>query len=120
MKTNKAFLKAAGQIITDGNSKDAPSFLRMAEKAAEEGMEHHVPEAVRDRGQSPSRLLSDGKALKYEATAALENGENGKAIREAQDLHRAHHKGDKGGLRVNLRSVMPFPVDNRSRHGLSF
>ncbi|MBI5453075.1 MAG: hypothetical protein HY956_00440 [Deltaproteobacteria bacterium] len=41
MKTNKAFLKAAGQIITDGNSKEAASFLRMAEKASEEGMEHY-------------------------------------------------------------------------------
>lgn len=41
MKTNKAFLKAAGQIITDGNSKEAASFLRMAERASEEGAEHY-------------------------------------------------------------------------------
>lgn len=41
MKTNKAFLKAAGQIITTGSSKEAASFLNMAEKASEEGAEHY-------------------------------------------------------------------------------
>lgn len=41
MKTNKAFLRAAGQIITAGSSKEAASFLKMAERASEEGAEHY-------------------------------------------------------------------------------
>lgn len=41
IKTNSAFLKAAGQIISEGAGKEAASFLKMAEKAAEEGMEHY-------------------------------------------------------------------------------
>lgn len=41
MKTNEAFLRAAGQIVSEGAGKEAASFLKMAEKAAVEGMAHY-------------------------------------------------------------------------------
>ncbi|MBI2412113.1 MAG: hypothetical protein HYV24_02765 [Deltaproteobacteria bacterium] len=41
MKTNEAFLKAAGQIVSEGAGKEAATFLKMAEKAAVEGMAHY-------------------------------------------------------------------------------
>ncbi|MBI5643533.1 MAG: hypothetical protein HY954_08680 [Deltaproteobacteria bacterium] len=41
LKTNTAFLKAAGQIVYSSKNKEASSFLKMAEDATREGQEHY-------------------------------------------------------------------------------